>query len=443
MNRAVSPLTVKHALGELAPHQTGTVATKAAALVSVALIPTTYLNVGALPIGVAVGALFALAWSRTLFSSRSLTILSAIVALMALGGLFLLATNAQNQFQPTVTASLFALLLKAVVTLGVVAWSLRRVGLPWTAIAFGSGGVVNGLLATDAIDQPWKYLYSAPVAITLLGVAAMSRRAWPAIVAALIVMLVSAANSYRSLSVIIAISSVLWLILRATRTSRAGALKARTIMMPAILVAVTGLLAVDLVPRLLLSGALGEAARVNTEQQLLHSGEAANLLLGGRVEPVASLALFQVKPLGYGPGAIPSNSDAVTVGSAYSEAGVTPSLQYVFNYMLGGQFKLHSIVGDLWINFGLAGLAFSFAAITILIRFLVATLTMRNLPLLPITLMVWAVWDLLFSPIYSNLTQTLFTLAICALVPIREQRQEVGPVPARKSSPERSESCST
>ena len=151
------------------------------------------------------------------------------------------------------------------------------------------------------------------------------------------------------LSLMIAAILILWQMLPKPRTRRTSALTT---------VAVFGLITVliyNLATTLLLEGYLGQQAQERSIDQIDSSG---SLIVGGRPELAASIALFLNQPMGFGSGTIPTQSDILVAKTGMAAVGYQPNNGYVETFMFGGGFELHSVAGDLWALFGLPGLAF-------------------------------------------------------------------------------------
>jgi hypothetical protein len=85
---------------------------------------------------------------------------------------------------------------------------------------------------------------------------------------------------------------------------------------------------------------------------------------------------------------------------------------YVNNYMFGGHFKLHSIIADMWATFGIVGFALGLIMLFALVYSLIEQLSNRTATGLVCLFAALGVWDLAFGPIYKNLPDVMFALAV-------------------------------
>jgi hypothetical protein len=85
---------------------------------------------------------------------------------------------------------------------------------------------------------------------------------------------------------------------------------------------------------------------------------------------------------------------------------------YANNYMFGGEFRLHSTASDLWVNYGLMGVALAVTILVALIRSLSVLIAERRARTSVIFACALAIWYLLFGPLYSNWTDICFALGI-------------------------------
>lgn len=409
-----------HPIDENVPPRSNSRIMAAVALIATALIPLTYIDLGGFPPGILFGAVLLPLWLGHLFRGRAEFVLACAFVVMGLFGYFISEFSVDLSYDPAVAISLYALLIRAFVSVGVFAWAIAVAGFTPVALSFAIGLFVNAVAADADSGNAWKYLFSAPVTIGVLAACAVVRRRWVSYIAILVLVVVSAVASYRSLIAILIVAVVMSLIMRRSANSDQGLIRSLTPL--AALVAVFALASYAL-PRMLLAGFFGQQARLVSEAQIANGGE---LITGGRVETYGSIALFFSRPGGFGPGAIPTTEIATTVKGALYNEGVVASLQYVDNYMLGGRVKLHSVVADLWVNFGVSVFLFLAVCVVVIVRFLVSRAAGSEAPLIVWVLLIWLLWDLAFSPMYSNLTNVLFALvALAAFSRSGRQRRHV------------------
>lgn len=345
----------------------------------------------------------------------SWVLLGLVVAAIASAPLLVwLATNSSagaRDFEDGAALRQVALLGRTAIVLCALLWAHRRLPVRVLVILYATGALVEGLLSPEAWSgNAWKYVFAWPVAVLLLALVDRSRRiiVLPVIAG---LALVSQQNDYRSffgLLLVVALFSM-WRPQRQTRSVRAG----RKILSGGL-----ALGAVYLLYRastwLALGGHLGESIQSRTERQFIAGN--GSVLAGARPEWGATLHLFQSRPLGFGPGVVPSMGD-VQIGRA--GLGVAPgsSSTYVDGYLFGQQIELHSVIGDLWVQFGLAGLALAAVLVYRLAGALlrqVASTTERS-PMVAF-LALTALWDMAFSPILALMT---VVLAVAVALPGR------------------------
>jgi hypothetical protein len=168
-------------------------------------------------------------------------------------------------------------------------------------------------------------------------------------------------------------------------------------------------------------GLLGTDIQTISQQQA--GGEdALDLLLGGRPEWTATWSLMQHQPFGYGPGAVPTTDDLIAAKEGLTVTTLGLGGNYVNEYMFGGGFKLHSVIADFWLNFGIPGLLWT---LLLAVYFVVALL--RRHPVsydraVVSFAAVTALWFLFFGPILSNLPDVIFLLAVVAQPVVSQQR---------------------
>lgn len=156
---------------------------------------------------------------------------------------------------------------------------------------------------------------------------------------------------------------------------------------------------------LLVDGFLGQAAQQRSVQQI---DQAGSLLLGGRPELAATWALIQDRPFGFGPGVSVNATDLDVAKSGMLNINYDPNNGYVEKFMFGDGIELHSSAGDLWADFGVAGLCLALFIIILTFRGLALLVASRKASGLALLVGIFSVWSLFFGPFYS--TAPLFTL---------------------------------
>jgi hypothetical protein len=325
----------------------------------------------------------------------------------AVSGLWLTAAMADDhQTGQGVAIGATIVLLGPLVSVACIVWT-RTVLTPSHIIVFyGLGLLVRAVIAgpggTAYMSNVWKFQYSVPLTVILLGLALATRRRWieVAVVAALAA--VSILNDSRSMFAILLLTLCLvaWQMRSAGKSRKAST--ARVI----IGIGIAAAFVFNIGQALLLDGVFGAETQSRTVAQLDQSG---SILLGGRPELAATAALFLHQPSGYGSGTYASLSDVLVAKTGMASIGYDPNNGYVERFMFGTGFEVHSTIGDLWVRFGLIGLALAGLIAWLTIYGLGHGIARRNASAVVIFLGVRTCWDLFFSPLYSSVpTLTLF-----------------------------------
>ena len=83
--------------------------------------------------------------------------------------------------------------------------------------------------------------------------------------------------------------------------------------------------------------------------------------------------------------------------------GYDPNNGYVERFMFGGGIELHSVIGDLWLWFGIAGLAIAVIMIAVILTGLLRALAVNSVSILFVYLVARFFWDLAYSPVTSTM----------------------------------------
>jgi hypothetical protein len=166
---------------------------------------------------------------------------------------------------------------------------------------------------------------------------------------------------------------------------------------------------------LLLSGVAGAEVQARTAAQINQSG---SLLLGGRPEWTATWTLMRAHPLGFGLGTIPSPADVQLAKQGMAVARIPTAEGYIEHYMLARRFELHSVIADLWSNFGPVGVLLGLGMVALLLTRLVVLFHRRQATALLCFLALTGTWFLSFGPLPSDLPYV--ALALGLLLPGRE-----------------------
>jgi hypothetical protein len=361
-------------------------------------------------------------WVSAVRSWKSVRVAYLAVGLCTLSALllFVLRNNGGNFSTPGV-AGFLIVFLGVSSTVGVVVWASRFNSASALMVLFAIGWLIN--IASrwndaDILSNPWKFGLGYPIAILVLGLTYNSR-IWFQVLSVLVLAGIGLTQESRSYSGILLVVAVLLVFSRLWQ--RAVSKSARTRLVFAAFAVAGAAYAVYLaVTNLLLSGVFGAVIRNRTLEQMDLSG---NLIAGGRPEWSATLALMQLNPWGYGPGAVPNSLDFHTAQEGLDTVNVDANNTYFTGYTFGGQFKLHSIIADFWVNFGLVGLIAACAMLGIFVWFLLREFSTGVMSAGVTFLMLSSSWFLLFGPIFTNFPQVAFSLAL-VFIAIRKLAQQ-------------------
>ncbi|MFS0884169.1 hypothetical protein [Aeromicrobium sp. 179-A 4D2 NHS] len=348
--------------------------------------------------------------------SGALPLVWASVAALAAGAAMALLAAPDRDASFTGGLEVALLLVTTVGRIGVLLWARTRLSAPTVAILAGVA-----MLATVSPDSslfgsnPWKFGFALPVTVLSLAIAWRIGRRWLEMVVLTVLAAISATNDARSGGAILglALLVVAW---QAARSGHAAGDERARWAGTAIVVAALGWVVYHLVEGLILAGALGESTQQRTQAQLEAGG---SLLLGGRPELAATVALMRESPWGFGLGVKPSLQDILVAKSGMASINYDPNNGYVETYMLGSGFSLHSIVGDLWANFGGGGVVLCAVLAWVTFRAVLVRVRLKRASGLVVFLACSAAWSLGFGPFRSSVL-VLALLVGLALVPARE-----------------------
>jgi hypothetical protein len=283
-------------------------------------------------------------------------------------------------------------LLELVLGVGVVLWARSLLSSVQIGLLFGVGMLAEAALDRGAWrDNPWKFALAVPVCLIVVAVAALLRSLLIQLAALAALAAVSVILDSRAYSATLVLTAVLLLWRSARNRSATKMTKLRVSVLIAGVAAATYFLATSL----LVNGYLGADAQARTIAQIQTSG---SLILGGRPELAATIALMKYHIQGYGVGVIPTPNDILVAKSGLAGINYAPNNGYVERYMFGGQYELHSVFGDMWARWGLVGLAFLVLIAYVVLRSLVDAVSGGPGDIVTIFVGVWTVWSLAFSP---------------------------------------------
>lgn len=347
---------------------------------------------------------------------RGMRVFVAVGLLSAISGYLLSRYSAATNVVLTafVNSSL-ALFVGIIMSVLLILWG-RQI-LPASVIGLVySAGMIAGIIVLHRPTQgnAWKFNYALPVSVFLLSLVIYfgrrgSRRTRLAEIVCLIVLaLVSVFFDCRSHAATFVLAALLvaWQ-MRYRRAGARGSVAATIALLGGI-----ALTLYELGTSLLVDGYLGADAQARTIAQIDTSG---SLILGGRPEIQATLALFAHRPMGFGMGVIATPNEVLIAKSGLNSINYAPNNGYVEKFMFGNQIELHSVLGDMWAQAGLAGIAFVVVIGIITIHALASRITSHNASGVVLVLGIWTLWNLLFSPLYGSAQILILALGLIPL----------------------------
>jgi hypothetical protein len=323
------------------------------------------------------------------------TVLAVGTAALALGLWLAWFSSRDHAVSLGVLVQNLALLAYVLLGVGLVLWA-RTLLKDWqVGLAFGIGlalAVPPG--NAQYLANPWKYGLGITAAVIVLSLAARTGKRAVEVGASVALAISFAAFTARSAFGVLVLTAVI-VAFQAGRPREDG--RRRWFLVVAAL-ALSAVAAYNLGVALLSEGYLGEASQQRTIRQIERSG---SVLVGGRPEIAATVALIQDRPWGLGPGVAANLHDVLVAKTGMAELNYDPNNGYVERYMLGARSTLHSIVGDMWIRFGIPGLAFALTALVVLVRELAIRIRSRTASALVVYAALWTVWSFFFEPLSS------------------------------------------
>jgi hypothetical protein len=361
-------------------------------------------------VGFLVAALLIPLWFGAVRRFRGMPLLMIFGVLAVGAGLWLQVANAgDHAVDRGIATSTTVLLIGAVLSVGVILWARTLFSVPTIALFYGIGlflGITPN--ARAFVENPYKFGYAIPIAVVGLALARMTRRWWLELIVVLVLSGLSAINDARSSFALLLVAAILLLAqLPIFRIGHRGSAS-----LVALGIVVAGFVVYNLGTFLLLSGALGRATAARSLAQINASG---SLVLGGRPELGATVALIRSKVWGFGAGIEPSSTDVLTAKTGMKAIGYAPNNGYVSGYMFGGHIELHSVFGDLWAQTGLVGLAFVVIAATLMLYGLTRTIADGVAVGVLLFIVASSVWDLAFSPFFSSERLLVLSIGLVAI----------------------------
>jgi hypothetical protein len=289
---------------------------------------------------------------------------------------------------------------------GALVWASRVIGITGVVLVYAGTLLMSSLLHPASwAAGPWKHGFALPVALIVLALLDRQQSTGVKLIGLGVLAAVSILNDYRSA---FAMFLVAGLILSWQRLRR-NAVREPSIATFMFSLLVVGGTVYYTVTRLLVSGALGAGLKAKSDAQVETSG---SLLLGGRPEWTVTIRLFRERPWGFGFGAVPSPADYELGRQGFASIHLSEQENYLKHYVFDQVFRLHSITADLWAAAGVLGLALVLVVVWILVSTLATELAHRTTSALRAYVTLLALWNIGFSPVYSNFPEVMLALAV-------------------------------
>lgn len=383
--------------------------------IAVAVLVTIRTTIASIPIGVMAGLAAAPMWIPSLRRYRGGVILASMLVISVAWGIAL--TKLQEPLNGgTSTRILLSHSLLLVFILsgsGVLLWAREHLSERAVGLAAGSGLVITSALsgAVSPSGIQWKAGLAIPLSVVVLALVAGARRWQFGIVALLILSATNVLLDSRSAFAICALAALLYLAQRSWSKPSNGSIRARALSL-LLAAVVTAAALYKATAHLLMTGYLGEEAQQRSMMQEELSG---SMLVGGRPEMAATWALMTHRPAGFGAGAIASTEDVMVAKAGMWAINYQPDNGYVENFMFGAGIRLHSIIGDMWAHYGLAGVVLALVIAVLLAHALFVRLATGTASALTIFLIITTLWNLPFGPLWSSTPAIALTLGLALL----------------------------
>lgn len=342
-----------------------------------------------------------MAYGRALTKSALLVVFTAPFVILVT-----LSVDHSRSFSSTAALTSAALFLGLVYQVFAVAWACSVLGVVRVALLYSAGAIFNAAVHPELWStNPWKYAFAWSVPVLVIATFSRFPRSLQPVG---ILLVASYALTHESRNSAAALILTLLATFATNIFVSRKTEKRRGLLILGVLAGGT-LATVTLVTRLASSGALGEEL-----QRIQISQSSSNTAIAGRDEYLATFALMGHSPIGLGPGVVPSANDILVGKVGLSVNGGDTSGSYVDGYMFHNAFNVHSVVGDLWVQFGIAGLLFASVMVIALARasLLNHESTASGITALCAFLFFQAVWDMLFSPLDGNFRNVGFATGV-------------------------------
>jgi len=351
-------------------------------------------------------------WWPAMKQFRFVRPLLGLAVVAAVWGAVLTSTETMRPTSSSLLLEQTFTLLSLAGGIGTLLWARTQLGIGGTAVAFGLGALANVALTGGNSANLWKYSLAVPVIIIVLGLTSTSARRWLDLLALAVLAGICLVSDSRSMTSFLLLSGVIVLWQSFMPPGRRRPRPLQTLLMLGVL----SLGAFSLLQALILDGALGDAAQQRTQAQIDTSG---SLIAGGRPELGAATALISHRPQGFGSGVLPTSQDVWIAKTGMSGLNYDPNNGYVEGYMFGGQYEVHSVLGDMWLRFGPVGAAFAIMLVACAVYAVARSVSLRAASGLAVLLTLLGAWDTFFSPLLTS-SRTLALLFAITAIPVAE-----------------------
>lgn len=359
-----------------------------------------------LTVGGAAALLLSPLWFPTAFRNRWSRLIGVLAMLATASGVVLTTLSSADHAQLSYDLAARAVaIIQLAVVIGFLVWSHRVTSVAKTSLAFALGLAASIPLHVSADPNVWRFTLSIPLGVLILALCSLTDRLALTLAAIGALAVIGLLNDSRSNSAFLLLTAV---VLVWQRLSVVGSRRSRGWGGMLSIAAAGGAIAM-LLQAAILEGYFGEVTQARTAEQIARGG---SVVVGGRPEIAASLALIGRYPWGLGSGIRASYDDIQAAKSSMAGIGYDPNNGYVERFMFGSGIELHSVIGDFWVWYGLAGVAFVVVALVLLVIAIKRGYVAGALTPLMVYLALRAFWDLPFSPFDSALRLWPLTLSL-------------------------------
>ncbi|MDN4641978.1 hypothetical protein QCD70_17160 [Agreia sp. PsM10] len=313
-------------------------------------------------------------------------------------------------------------------------WSCTKIRPEYVLVLMGLGVVARYVLWPDVapeegntlVETIWKFRIGPVVPFVVLGLLARAPIVLQ-MVAIAVLAAITAQSNLRSALAALALSIVVILITRGVPVMTQQRVTVRFSVRSVIAIGVAALFAFVTIPQLALAGYFGESVQ---EHQAAQVGSAG--VFGGRIEPGATVALFQRTPFGLGPGVWPSGHDLNSAIEGLIAIGVNPSggdydARYMREAIAANRIFLHSNLGETWWIYGIPGALLVLTLMFIGFRGFMFAIDKRDKYMAGLLLYATSklLWDCLFEPVIPLATNIAVVAGVLLFVLGEKRAQEL------------------